>query len=99
MTKTELLKKLRTHQKQRDAYLETIPQDLRSVVFDNEYAENLQAENALLMAAVFGERLNDWVGYFLYEWKPGYHVTDEHGKEWKLESDEDYYKFFEGMCE
>ena len=97
MTKTELLRKLRTHQKQRDAYLETIPQDLRSVVWENEYSENLQAENALLMLEAFGEQLNDWAGYFLYEWKPGFHVTDEHGKEFLLNSDEDYFEFFEGM--
>ena len=93
MTKTELLQQLRSHQRQRDAYLAAVPRDLRQAVYDNEFCGSLEASNDLLTAAAFGDAYED-VQWFLYEMRPGYSITEADGSQHVFNSDADFYIYF-----
>ena len=97
MTKLELLKQLRTLQKEEDAYIVSLPSDIVAAFYDNGYTNALQKANLLLMAAAFGDLAED-ASYFLWEWKPGYRITEADGTEWVLKSEEDYFVYFKKQC-
>ena len=98
MTKLELLKNLRELQKVEDAYFDSLPRDISMAFIENGYTEALYKANALLMQEAFGD-LAEEVGWFMYEWKPGYSLVEADGTEWTFEDDEAYYKHFERLCE
>jgi len=75
MNKAQIFRELYANVLARDGYLERCPADIRTCVFDNEYANNLQLERDMLIKTVFGEH-TEAVEWFLYEWRPGVKVGD-----------------------
>lgn len=55
-------------------YIESIPKDIASAFFDNEYVNNIAitAENTLV--TLLGSNLYDEYTWFVWDWKPGYTI-------------------------
>ena len=98
MTKLDLLKELRTLQKAEDTYIGALPSDIVAAFYDNEYTNSLQKANSLLMVPAFGDLAED-ATYFLWEWRPGYSITEADGTEWPLKSEEEFYVYFQKQCD
>lgn len=97
MTKTETLKFIRDQQLIQDRWLDSLPREISEAFFDNPHVDSLHRVNERLMREVFGEAFEDAM-YFLYEWRSGFSITEADGTHWKLETDEDYYKYFRKVC-
>lgn len=61
--------------KRGSAYLQTVPTDIRSAVFDNGYVDSLNNTISKLCDVVF-EPYVETVYWMLYEWKPGAAVIE-----------------------
>ena len=81
------------HQKNEE-YLQSVPSDLREGVFDNEYTNNQGRQFDLVFKALFGNTFVEEVYWFLYDWKPGYHI-EINGKEYRINNIDDYFKYIE----
>jgi hypothetical protein len=55
-------------------YIDSIPKDIVSAFFDNEYVNNIAitAENTLI--TLLGPDLYDEYTWFFWDWKPGYTI-------------------------
>jgi len=55
-------------------YIDSIPRDIVSAFFDNEYVNNIAitAENTLI--TLLGPDLYDEYTWFFWDWKPGYTI-------------------------
>lgn len=73
MNKEQVFRKIVKLQTDADAWLDTVPRDINSAFFDNDYVNNLRMMIDLLMDQCFDEH-SSWVEWFLHEWKPGYEV-------------------------
>lgn len=78
-------------------YLNSIPSDIRSVVFDNQYTERLEHDIDLLINALFGDAYDD-IGWFLYEYdaeraSAGPHLILADGTEYTFKTNADYYQY------
>ena len=102
--KTELidvLKKIRKINVDQDKYLDSIPRDLRSSVFDNKFAALEGSKNDVIMQSLFGDFYED-VCWFLYEFDTlklplsTPHIVAD-GKEYFFKTDDDYYKYLENQ--
>lgn len=93
MTKTGLLQQLRAIQKTQDAYLAAVPQDLQCAVYDNGYTDATERANQLLMEAAFGSAYED-ASWLLYEFKPGFSITEADGTAWTFADDSEFYIYF-----
>lgn len=92
MNKEEMFRKIVELHDKREAYFNSIPADLRSIVFDNEYANSLYKENEILMEQMFGEHYED-VMWYLYEWKTNYWmggIVSVNGVETKINNLDEY---------
>ena len=92
-----VVKKLKELDNKAELYLKTIPPEFYSIVFDNEYSSNSGMKSDVLIRALFGENSED-IFWFLYEWKPGkknVQITFSDGREFVIETEEDYYKYLE----
>ena len=91
----EVLKKLRTLQKEQDAYLATVPRDLQPFLFDNEFVNKSDSMICALTSALFGLYIED-VNWFLYEFdnvkESLVHVVDN-DVEYTFKTDEDFYEY------
>jgi hypothetical protein len=67
--KTTLLK-LKEFQAQSDAFLDTVPYDLRDPFFDNGHSNAQGLAHDFLVDQLFGKMAHE-AYYFLYEWKLG----------------------------
>ena len=70
MNKIELFIYIYKEQQQQIKYLESVPQDIRPFIFDNEHANSIGMVNEKLIEAVFGEHASS-IFWFLYDWAPG----------------------------
>ena len=96
----EVVKQLRLISEQQETYLDKVPRDIVTVIFDNEYA-NLQSRiSQVLFNQLFGDLADD-VSWFLYEFKPGVtpgpHCIHNDKTEYTFNTDEDYYKYLESL--
>lgn len=66
----KLINKLYNLNKQGDAYLDTVPSDIRLVLFDNKFTESLERTKDLLIKEVFKEYADD-INWLLYDFKEG----------------------------
>lgn len=99
--KTELItivRQLRTAQLAQDQYIDSLPMDIRSVVFDTEYVHLQERKTDLLMRELFGAAYED-VTWFLYTVRfselTAPHIITVDGTEYTFHSDEDYYTYLE----
>ena len=88
---------LKDMDKERERYLNTVPEDLRSTLLDNQYVNLQEMINDRLSKAVF-KKYTEEVCWFLYEYdesKPvtGPHIVDQDGTAHTFLSNEDYYKY------
>lgn len=93
----DLVRYLKDMDKERDIYLATVPQDLRSVLLDNQYVNLLEMQNDRMLKAVFKKDTEE-VCWFLYEYDEknsvtGPHVIDQDGTAHTFHSNEDYYQY------
>lgn len=75
-----------------EAYINSIPRDIRDAIFDNGYVNGISRLNVELRRSVFGKHF-DSIEWFLYEWEAGYEVAISTGDarvEVKIESIDDY---------
>ena len=84
-------------------YLNSIPNDIRSVVFDNRYTERLEHDVDTLINALFGDAYED-VAWFLYEYhaeraSAGPHLILADGTEYTFKTNEDYYQYLKDAVE
>lgn len=73
MNREKIFRELYKNDTSRDKYLGSIPVDIRSAFFDNQFVNNLCMERDMLIRMVFGEYA-DAIEWFLYEWRPGMEV-------------------------
>jgi hypothetical protein len=98
MTREELFRKLYEEEVRRDNWFKSLPLDINSAFFDNEYVNSLYYENSMLIEKVFDEHAES-VFWFIYEWKPGYEVEFD-GKTTKIYDIDGYInwmKYVEGF--
>ena len=63
----DVVRQLKETITKQDKYIQTIPDDLRTIL-DNAYIDFLYRENSILFDALFGPNA-ETVSWFLYEWK------------------------------
>jgi hypothetical protein len=92
----EIVRKLRDYEKQRDAYLYALPNDVRNFLMDNQYTEMQDMKSEELLRGLFGKDI-DLVYWILYEYDTkkdtSPHVTHANGKEYTFKSEEEYYTY------
>ena len=99
MDKETLLRTLHQNEMERNEYLDTVPPDLQSAIFDNTYVNKVWEDNTILLKEVFGDQYLA-VEWFLHEWKPGYNVG-VNGVTKTINNIDDYIdwlKEYEGWC-
>lgn len=96
----EVVKKLKAIGDLQDKYLDTVPRDIVTFVFDNEYANMQDQMNRAMFTQLFGDLAED-VNWFLYEFKvgetPGPHCIHSDKKEYTFNTVDDYYKYLESL--
>ena len=96
----ELIRKLREVENQQTAYINKIPSDISSLIFDNEYSNLQGLKFDFVLQTLFGDLVED-IYWFLYEFKPGKthgpHVITPDGVEHTFNSDEDYYEYLKNL--
>lgn len=97
----EIVRNLKSYDLYMKKYLDRIPTDIRSIVFDNEYTGYLSSQTSMLIEQLFDEYTED-IMWFLYEFKVGSagpHIVDPDGTEYTFYTDEDYYHYLESLGE
>lgn len=74
----------------REKYLESIPQDLQAVVFDNNYSNNLEDTLTNSLYTLLPEPVVDDILWFLYDWQVGFKITLAEGKTYVINSKKDF---------
>jgi len=88
MTKEDIFRKLYESELNRVAYIDSIPIDIRSGVFDNLYVNEYDRDHVMMLNHIFGDA-TDSITWFLYEWAPGWEVG-YHGIERKINTIDEY---------
>ena len=94
----ELLSKIIDMEQKQEKWIESLPREISSVFYDNDYTEGLRTQINTLISFVFGDWSED-VGYFLYESAP--HVITTQKAEYTINNLKEYvdYMVAEGFCE
>lgn len=71
----KLIRMLEANIKERDAYIESIPMDIRDTFFDNTYTNSLADEATDLLALFVNEVLIEEIYWYLYDCDPGDTIT------------------------
>ena len=92
----DIVRKLKDLGTKQDEYIKTIPSDIGSAFFDNEYTYLISMQRDLLINQLFGDMADD-VTWFLYEFEagksPGPHCILADGTEYVYNTNEDYYTY------
>jgi hypothetical protein len=95
-----IVKQLKETRDAQDAYLETIPTDLRVFVCDNKFVSSLEAMVQILTDKVF-EGVEEDIYWFLYDFEAGKtngpHIIDATGQKYTFKTNKAYYKYLEGV--
>jgi len=65
--KEKLLRSLYATNLRLDEYTASIPMDIRPVVYDNTYVDELNKLNEMLVEEIFGTYIAEWIYWFLYD--------------------------------
>lgn len=97
----DVVRKLKDWDTEQEQYIKTIPYDIASVFFDNQYINLMSMQKDLLISQLFGDMAED-VMWFLYEFEagksPGPHCILADGTEYVYNTNEDYYAYLK-ECE
>jgi hypothetical protein len=97
----DVVRKLKDWDTEQEEYLKTIPSDIKSVFFENQYTNLLSMQKDILIDQLFGDMAED-VLWFLYEFEagksPGPHCILADGTEYVYNTNEDYYAYLK-ECE
>jgi hypothetical protein len=97
----DVVRKLKDWDTEQEEYLKSIPSDIKSVFFENQYTNLLSMQKDLLIDQLFGDMAED-VFWFLYEFEagksPGPHCILADGTEYVYNTNEDYYAYLK-ECE
>lgn len=74
MTRESIFRELVAAKNKQDSYIRSIPSDINGAIYDNEYVNSLNQVIDMLIEHVFQEH-SESVYWFLYDWKPNYHVA------------------------
>lgn len=92
----DTVRKLKDWGTEQEQYIQTIPLDIRAVVFDNEYTNLLCLQKDALINQLFGDMADD-VMWFLYEFEAGKiagpHCVHPDGTQYVYNTNEDYYTY------
>lgn len=91
----KLVSELYALDKEREAYIRSIPSDINAAFFDNTYTRTSGMQFDLVMQALFGDIYED-VCWFLYDCKftgPNQIIVDK--REYEIKSLEDYFDYAE----
>ena len=88
MKKSEVFRKIVALTKEGNDFLDSVPNSISSVFFDNGYNNAQGLINDLLIDEYFGEHAGS-VNWFLYDWKPGYEV-EYNGQTTKIDDLDQY---------
>jgi len=97
----DIVKRIRNLQLLSDQYLDKIPRDISSVVWDNEYSDLTLRQVTILIDTLFGDMAED-VHWFLNEFTPstsGPHCVLSDGTEFTFNTDQDYYDYLLSLPE
>jgi hypothetical protein len=96
----EIVRKLRNHEKRRDEYLCSLPNDVCNFLMDNQYTEMQDLKSQELIEGLFGKDV-DRVYWLLYDYDnvrdSSPHITHADGTEYTFKTDEDYYEYLKGL--
>jgi hypothetical protein len=95
VNKEKIFRHLYENMLKRDEYLATIPSDVNGFVFDNRYVNSLLDDYDTMLKVIFDEHA-EAIGWFLYEWKPGYEVEFD-GKTTKINDIDEYIDWMKSM--
>lgn len=91
-----VLRKLRSIEKQQTTYIDSLPSDIASCIYDNEYANLQGLKFDMVLQALFGDSTEE-AYWFLYEFVPGAtsgpHLITESGDEFTFANDDEYYDY------
>lgn len=103
MTKSDVLRKIVQLHNEQNAYIDSIPNEFSSLIFDNEYTNCCGMMVDTLIDSYFGNHAES-ISWFLYEWKPGFSAgcVDEAGLKVTVDIDNiddyiTYMKEYEGF--
>ena len=93
-----VVRHLKEMQEKMESYLNTIPPDIRTPFFDNEYVSCLHVQRDRLIGELFKESdAYEDVFWFLHEFEagktPGPHIVRPDGMEFTFNYNEDFYKY------
>lgn len=88
MKKSDIFRALYKSYVARGEYIDKVPNDIVTYVFDNKYVNLLQDDNSMMMCILFGEHM-EAVEWFLYEWDIG-KCAAVHNKEYYFKDIEEY---------
>jgi hypothetical protein len=93
-----VVRHLKEMQEKMDQYINTIPRDIRTTFFDNEYVNCLTVQRDRLIGELFNESsVFEDIFWFLYEFEagktPGPHIVRPNGIEFTFNYNEDFYKY------
>lgn len=91
-----IVRKLKDWDTEQEQYIETVPPDIRSIFFDNQYINLLCMQKDALINQLFGDMADD-VMWFLYEFEAGKsagpHCILADGTQYVYNTNEDYYRY------
>lgn len=96
----DVVRKIRKLNKRQEEYVDKLPVDIQDMFLDNAYVNDLSMKNDILMSALFGPVVVEDIFWFIYEYKqgsPGPHVTIDSEDTITFNTDEDFYKYLEGI--
>lgn len=98
MKKSDIFRALYKSYVARGEYIDKVPNDIVTSVFDNKYVNLLQDDNTMMMCILFGEHM-EAVEWFLYEWDPSKSAAVDDEKYYFKDIEEyiDYMKATEGF--
>lgn len=96
----DVVRRLKDWDTKQDEYIKTIPSDIGTAFFDNEYTNLMSLQKDMLIRALFGDMAED-VMWFLYEFKAGKsagpHCILADGTKYTYNTNEDYYAYLESQ--
>lgn len=91
-TVKKLIQNIQIQKKIGNDWLDNINSEIRTVFFDNSYVESLHNQVQLLMKQTF-KNIYEEVDWFLYDWRPGFTITNKDGKDYVINNLDDFIQY------
>ena len=91
----EVVTKLIEYRNKENEYLDSIPSDIQSLIFDNEYTNSKEYEIELLISAwCDNKNIEEDVYWIIYEWRPGFTVKIN-SKDYTIKSIDEFFVYMQ----